>query len=140
MLEIIIVYMLAKNLGNKVEAKGRKRIGYQLMLIGLWLGGEFTGAIFGSILQQVMGAGSGFPLMAYLCALAGAAIGAVVAFAIVNGLPSVENDADFYQVDERRRDDEVRRAWRATEDRPPADGDQIQERPVSRREDERIQE
>ena len=45
MLEIIIVYMLAKNIGNKVAAKGHKRFGYQLMLVALWIGGEIAGVM-----------------------------------------------------------------------------------------------
>jgi hypothetical protein len=146
MLEIAIVYILAKNIGNKVAAKGHKRFGYQLMLVALWIGGEIAGAIFGFVLQMVMAGGvaapeeRGFPWLGYLCALAGAALGAFIAFAIANSLAPVQDDADFYEIDERRRDDEVRRAWRASEDRPLPDADQIQERPVSRQEEDRIQE
>ena len=146
MLEIIIVYVLAKNIGNKVAAKGHRRFGYQLMLVALWIGGEITGAIFGFVLQTVMAGGvaapeeRGFPWMGYLCALAGAVIGALIAFAIANSVAAVQDDEDFYQIDERRRDDEVRRAWRAAEDKPLPNGDQIQEPPISRREEDRIQE
>jgi hypothetical protein len=147
MLEIAIVYILAKNLGNKVAAKGHKRFGYQLMLVALWIGGEIAGAVVGIVLQLAMRGGTvvqeerGFSWIGYLCALAGAAIGAFIAFAIANSLAPVQNDADFYEIDERRRDDDVRRAWRASEDRPLPDGDQIQqERPTPHREEDRIQE
>jgi hypothetical protein len=52
----------------------------------------------------------------------------------------VKDDADFYEIDERRRDDEIRRAWRTSEDKPLPNDDHIQGRPASRREDDRIQE
>jgi hypothetical protein len=146
MLEIVIVYVLAKNIGNKVAAKGHRRFSYQLMLVALWIGGEITGAIFGFVLQAVMANGvaapeeQGFPWLGYLCALAGAVIGALIAFAVANSLAPVQNDDDFYEIDERRRDDEVRRVWRAGQDKPLADDDHIQGRPASRRDEDRIQE
>ncbi len=145
MLEIVIVYMLAKNIGNKVAAKGHKRFSYQLMLVALWIGGEIAGAVVGIILQLVMTSGAGveeepgFPWLTYVCALAGAALGAFIAFAIANGLSPVTADADFYEIDERRRDEDVRRAWRASDDRRLPESDQIQDRPNTRQED-RIQE
>jgi membrane protein DedA with SNARE-associated domain len=146
MLEIFIVYRLAKSIGDKVAAKGHKRFGYQLMLVALWIGGEIAGMVVGIVLQLAMAGGvaeeseTGFPWMAYLCALAGAALGAFIAFAIANSVAPVQNDDDFYQIDERRRDDEVRRAWRTAEDKPLPDGDQIQQRPALRSEEDRIQE
>ena len=146
MLEIFIVYRLAKRIGDKVAAKGHKRFGYQLMLVALWIGGEIAGAVVGIVLQLTMQGGPaveearGFHWMSYLCALAGAAVGAFIAFAIANSLAPVQDDADFYEIDDRRRDDEVRRAWRASEGRPLPDGDQIQQRPASRLEEDRIQE
>jgi hypothetical protein len=146
MLEVIIVYFLAKNIGNKVAAKGHKRFGYQLMLVALWIGGEIAGAVVGLALQIMMAGATapeddaGFPWMGYLCALGGAVIGALIAFAIANSLTPVQNEDDFYEIDERRRDDEVRRAWRASDDRLLPEGDQIRERPTSRQQDERIQE
>jgi hypothetical protein len=146
MLEIVIVYMLAKNIGNKVEAKGRKRFSYQLLLVALWIGGEIAGGVIGFILQAAMAGGvapdddNGFPWMGYLCALAGAALGAIIAFAIANNASPVQDDADFYEIDERGRDEDSRRVWREANDRPIANGDQIQERPATRREDDRIRE
>ncbi len=145
MLEIIIGYVLAKNIGNIVAAKGHRRFGYQLMLVTLWIGGWITGAVFGSLRQQVITdaaaqEGSGFPWLCYFCALAGATFGAFIAFAIANSLKPVENDEEVYEIDEGRRDDEVRRAWRAAEDKPLTEGDQIQERPATRRGENRIKE
>jgi membrane protein DedA with SNARE-associated domain len=146
MLEIFIVYRLAKSIGDKVAAKGHKRFGYQLMLVALWIGGEIAGMVAGIVLQLAMAGGAGaeeeagFPWMAYLCALAGAAIGAFIAFAIADSLAPVQDDADFYEIDERRRDDEIRRAWRTSEDKPLPNDDHIQGRPASRREEDRIQE
>ena len=146
MLEVIIVYMLAKNIGNKVEAKGRKRFSYQLLLVALWIGGEITGGVIGIILQAAMAGGvapeedAGFPWMGYLCALAGAALGAVIAFAIASNASPVQNDADFYEIDERGAMRSFAAVWREANDRPLANGDQIQERPAVRREDDRIRE
>jgi len=142
MLEILLVWTLAKKIGNIVQNKGHARWGYQLLLVVLWIGGEVAGGIVGAIAQEGGGQGEkGFPCMAYVCALVGAAIGAGIAFAIANGLANVKTDADFYQEDnyDRRRDDEVRRAWRTPEERP-ADTDAYQERPTGRPADDRIQE
>jgi hypothetical protein len=79
-------------------------------------------------------------LVGYGGTLTGAVIGALIAFAVANSLAPVQDDEDFYEIDERRRDDDIRRAWRASDDRPLTNGDQIQERPGSRQEEDRIQE
>jgi hypothetical protein len=54
MLQIIIVYVLARNIGNKVAAKGHRRFGYQLMLVALWVAGELVGGVIGMVLYQAM--------------------------------------------------------------------------------------
>ncbi len=107
MLEIFLVWALAKKIGNIVQNKGHTRWGYQLLLVVLWIGGEVMGGIVGAIVQEGGDQGeSGFPLMAYVCALVGAAIGAGIAFAIATSLANVKTDADYYQDDDydRRRD------------------------------------
>ena len=142
MLEILLVWALAKKIGGIVAAKGHSRFGYQLLLVALWIGGELAGGVIGVLVQGAAGGEEqGFPCMAYICALLGAAAGAGIAFAIANGLANVKTDADFYRDDnyDRRRDEEVRRAWHAPQDRPP-DSDAYKSPPAEREPDDRIQE
>jgi hypothetical protein len=86
MLEIIAIYLFCKNVGNIIRNKGRKPIGYQLMTVAFWFGGEILGAIAGMIFF-------GFeeesinPLV-YVAALVGALIGGIVAMVIAKQLPN----------------------------------------------------
>ena len=144
MLEVILVWVLAKKIGGVVEAKGHTRIGYQLMLVAFWIGGEVAGGIVGAIVQSGASVGDGeqgFPCMVYICALLGAAAGAGIAFVIANGLANVKTDADLYRPDDyaRDRDEEIRRAWRAPQDRP-GDGGDYQRPPNEREPDDKFQE
>ena len=83
MLEIIILVILCQRMGQIVRARGGKAINYQLMLIGMWFGGELLGGLVGGFLAAALGSYSGgFPLEAYVCALVGAIVGSVVAFRI----------------------------------------------------------
>jgi hypothetical protein len=84
MLEILLVYFLCKKLGTIARDKGRRAGGYQAMLIGMWIGGEFFGGFLG-----VMMADGEVTAAAYGMALLGAAVGAIGAFVIVSTLKSV---------------------------------------------------
>ena len=87
-LEIILLIWLWRKIGAIVRAKNRAPIGFQLMTIGLWLGGEIVGLITGILVLGGGGSGAqqGFNAGAYLFALGGAIAGAVVAFIIANSL------------------------------------------------------
>ena len=94
MLEIIILINLTKNIGKIVEAKGRKKGGYQLMVVGLWIGGEIFGAIVGGILAAIVFEESegGEQLLVYAFALGGAILGAVTAFLIAKNVAPLDDD------------------------------------------------
>ena len=154
MLEIIVVFVLARKIGKIVADKGRKRIGYQLMLVGFWLGGEFMGALVGAFIQAASGgpAAREFSWPVYICALLGAATGAGIAFAIANSLPPLREDDDFYRgpgpgdYDGRDFDRNYGREWQRPDDQPPRGGEHITDRPpnkqapADRPPDERIRE
>jgi len=81
MLEILLVIFLTKKIGATCALKGYGAKGYKAMLVAMWFGGEIVGGILGAIATQ--GNGS---LLVYATALAGAAVGAGVTFAVVNNL------------------------------------------------------
>jgi hypothetical protein len=97
MLEIIILYKLAKRIGAIVTEKGYRKSGYQAMLVVLWLGGEFFGAFMGVIVGAIVEVDEGqATLLAYGFALGGAIIGAVIAVQIAKHLAPLEgSDAAF---------------------------------------------
>jgi hypothetical protein len=66
------------------------------MLVALWFGGEFFGAICGGIVVVLTGeSGDSAGLLAYLFALIGAIVGAVVAFQIAKNLKPLHDDGGF---------------------------------------------
>jgi hypothetical protein len=154
MLEIILIIVCCRKIGQIVETKGRTKIGYQVMLVGFWIGGEICGAIVGAVLDVGMREPGqrGFSCLAYICALVGAAVGAGIAFAIANGLTPIPRDDEFYRGPDDRFDirrPEYRRGgadrgWPDAGPRLPADADQITDRPaqppVERRDDDRVTE
>src|SRR3954463_3453341 len=85
MLEIILLVWLCRKIGAIAREKGRKAVGYQFMLVGMWLGGEIGGMVAG-VLMVGANPGGGINPTAYLFALMGAAAGAIVTFVIVNSL------------------------------------------------------
>lgn len=96
MIEIVILAMLASKLGKVAESKGRKKIGYQLLLVGAWIGAEFFGAIVGHIIAAIVDFDSPMVIalaLAYSCA----AIAAVIVFQIVKALPPLESETDYYR-------------------------------------------
>lgn len=93
MLEIIILFRLAKRIGAIVTEKGRKKGGYQLLLVVLWFGGEIFGGIVGGVLAAFVAESEGSgQLLAYGFALAGAIVGAVIAFQIAKHLEPLNGD------------------------------------------------
>lgn len=106
MLEIIILYMLAKRIGSIVAEKGHPKGRYQVMLVALWFGGEILGVFFGGFIGAfVMESGETIRLFAYVFALACAIIGAVIAFQIAKQLEPVYGDhvaLDLQQADLER--------------------------------------
>jgi hypothetical protein len=99
MLEILLLIHFCKRIGAKVRDKGYKSAtGYQIMLVLMWLGGEIFGAFFGGIVAEILANGREEPnmLLAYGCALLGAAAGAAITFLIVGNL-SPADDHSYYR-------------------------------------------
>jgi uncharacterized membrane protein YeaQ/YmgE (transglycosylase-associated protein family) len=102
MLEIILIAVLAGKIGKIVEAKGRRKFPFQFMLVGLWIGGELFGGILGGVLTYTLSNDPDPPLvLAYLLALGGAIVGAVVSFVIANNLAPVPVEDEFYRGEDR---------------------------------------
>ena len=89
MIEIIIIIVLARKLAEVADSKGRSK-GWAALGPGLWILGEIIGAVVGLIISGDQGAGM------YVFALVGAAVGAGVAWAIVNNLSATQ---DAYMMD-----------------------------------------
>ena len=70
---------MCRRIGVIVRGKNRNPIGYQFMLVGLWIGGEILGMIAGAIF---LGGGAGMYLLALVSAIAGAS----ATFVIVKNL------------------------------------------------------
>ena len=93
MLEILLVVALCKKIGATVARKGRRRGWYQFMLVAFWIMGEIAGAIVGAVVDSIASQHdpNGIGFMAYLLALAGAGVGAGIAFLIVHLLPDLSD-------------------------------------------------
>ncbi len=117
MLEIIILYKLCSNIGATVERLGRQKIGYQLLLIAFWFGGEFSGGLVAAIISAIIAGGEPNMLLVYLTALLGAVVGAFLCFFLVKNLPSLKEEwkEDAFDEDElfRRRMRKLRKQRRA---------------------------
>ena len=112
MLEIVILIFLGGKIGKIAESKVRKKIGYQLMLVALWIGGEFFGFLVGAVLGAIAtGEEDGGALVGAVAALACAITGAVIAFQIVKRLKPIGVEDVFY------RGDDYADTWRARQDR-----------------------
>ena len=96
MLEIAILVLLAGKIGKIADSKGRKKIGYQLLLVGLWIGGELFGAVAGAIIAAIAGSEDAM-LFLLACGYGCAALGAVIAFQIAKNMPPIEKEDDYYQ-------------------------------------------
>jgi hypothetical protein len=94
MIEIIILFKLCGRIGEAARDKGRRAIGYQLMLLLFWFGGEVVTALLAGMAIAAL-CGEEFKkylLFVYIAAVAGAALGAWIAFRIVAGLPERISD------------------------------------------------
>jgi hypothetical protein len=120
MLEIPPLRALGKKIADNAGDKGYGPVGFVVLLVGLWFGGELFGAMLGVLL-------TGEVVVGYLFALFGAVVGAVTAFVIVALLPS-ERDEDEYFLYRHR----VRRGRRARR-RPSPREEEDEERPRRRR-------
>ncbi|HOU14901.1 MAG TPA: hypothetical protein PKZ84_17475 [Anaerolineae bacterium] len=80
MLEILALWALTKKIGAIAEAKGHKSGGYKVLTVVLWFGGELIGAVIGAFI------GNGDTCATYAIAIAGAAMGAGIAYLIASGL------------------------------------------------------
>ena len=87
MLEIIALVMLTRRIGDIVKQKNRKSGWYKVMTVLLWFGCEVIGAVIGGIIVGLTGSPD---LFIYLIALAGAAVGAGIAYFIAKALPPLE--------------------------------------------------
>jgi len=90
MLEIIALWTLAKRVGQIVEEKGRKSGWYKVLTVVLWFGGEFMGAIIGSL---IVGIDESTQCLVYIFALIGAAIGAGIAYWIAKNVSPVASES-----------------------------------------------
>ena len=98
MLEIIILFVMCKNMGQIVRRKGRRPLGFQLLLIGMWFGGEIVGGLLGTIATAMIdGQYEGVGPLAYLAALVCAGLGAWLAFRIARSAGG-EADRRGFQV------------------------------------------
>lgn len=86
MIEIIVIWRLAVRIGNEAAQKGLKKLGYQIMAVLLWVCGELTGGILGSVIF-----GSDSSLWIYGMALLGALAGAGLAFLVMRLVPQPES-------------------------------------------------
>ncbi|HJR07966.1 MAG TPA: hypothetical protein VJ842_11960 [Pyrinomonadaceae bacterium] len=84
MLEIIALVMLTRRIGEIVKAKNRKSGWYKFMTVMLWFGCEILGGVIGAIIVGLTGSPDA---VIYLIALAGAGVGAGLAYVIAKALP-----------------------------------------------------
>ena len=84
MLEILLVVWMCRKMADGLRAKGRQPAGYCTLLVLFWFGGEIVAGLIGMALTNE-------PIVAYGAALAGAAVGALGAFAIARSRPSLLN-------------------------------------------------
>jgi hypothetical protein len=84
MIEIIVVWRMAVNIGKIADNKGLKKFPYQLMSVLLWICGELSGAFLGRIF---LGSNSS-TLLYYGAGLLGAIAGSGIAFLVMRLAPS----------------------------------------------------
>lgn len=97
MLEIILVIVLCKSIGNVLRNKDRNPLLFQVMLVAMWIGGEIVGAIVGMIVYAIQHGAppDGIALVPYLFAIAGAGCGAAITFLIAHLMPPAEPEPEF---------------------------------------------
>jgi hypothetical protein len=141
MLEIIILIILARKIGKIVEKKGRQKIGYQVMLVGLWIGGEVLGGILGLLIALATESEEGaVQLLLVAFALGGAISGSLIAFQIAKSVPPLEVDDEFYRGIEYADQAGVRERFGDRTAAPPSDAVTDNAENPRRSLDDRIQE
>jgi hypothetical protein len=96
MLEILVIIGFSRKIAAICKEKGRSAVGWILMFIGLWFGGEVLGAIIGTVAALAVGGDEPGFLIPWICGLLGAGCGAAISFAIINGLPSLNQDEHWH--------------------------------------------
>jgi hypothetical protein len=146
MLEIVVLFLLCKNLGKRLRDKGRSPTGMQFLLVGLWFTGEITGGLVGLVIGGIVAgdpdSGLIFGIGGALCGAVGAAITVFqIAKAMRPAFVTDEDEFDPYQRGGRERFGDQPRRY-DDYDRPTR-GDGITNRPEDvpqRQRDDRIQE
>ena len=91
MIEILLLIHFCKKIGNIVRPKGHSVGLWRFFLVGAWFGGEILGGIIGAIISGATEDGADrLNMPAYLCALVGAALGAILVFKLANALGEEE--------------------------------------------------
>jgi hypothetical protein len=91
MIEIIALLVLLGKIGDMARRRGRNPSLFGLLLLVCWLGGEVAGAVLGYMLSGSTQAGEpNLLLLIYGLTLAGAAIGAGIAFLVARSLGPVD--------------------------------------------------
>jgi hypothetical protein len=91
MIEILLLVHFCKKIGNIVRPKGRSVGLWRFFLVVAWFGGEILGGIAGAIVSGATeDAVGGINGPVYLCALVGAALGAILAFSLANAVGEKE--------------------------------------------------
>jgi len=88
MLEILLLIYLSKRIGRIAESKGHKRGPNITFFIIMWFCGEIIGVMLGVFIFK------GRIGPAYIFALMGAGLGAVIAFNVVEKLEDKSDDDD----------------------------------------------
>ena len=105
MLEILCLIALGKKIAANARAKDWNGGVAVVMLVALWFGGEIAGAIAGAIGLVILNPADEPNLLVLIaCAIAGAAVGALLAFTIVALLPTPESEEfeEFEEYEEYR--------------------------------------
>ena len=98
MIEILVIIALSRKIAAITKSKGRSAAGWIIMFIALWIGGEVLGAFF-AVFASIIASGGDEPnmLVAWVGGLVGAAAGAAISFAVVNGLAPLGRDDEYWQ-------------------------------------------
>jgi hypothetical protein len=143
MLEIFIVFRLCRALGNKLREKERNPLGYQFLLVALWIVGEIMGGIVGFVVGAIANNGDEPSLLfSYGGALLGAACGAGLVFFIAHQLPSLAIEPtrvdpdDAYGPGWRRSDRELLDRFEQDGSRPRDDRNRSRRRSIDPNQDQ----
>ena len=100
MLEIFCLIALGKKIAANARAKDWSGGVAVVVLVALWFGGEIAGAIAGVVGLMILNPADEPNLLVLIaCGIAGAAVGAAVAFAVVALLPTPQYE-EFEEYEE----------------------------------------